>query len=294
VFLETDVGGGTTTDRAIHSTALEEHHLGPSPSRFRYHLVLGDGHRSHFSLALQVGATALALKGVFFRPDLILPLPGLTSPGRRTLWLQALKSFNRLAAPGNPPRAHPLALKIQRLYLDGARRYADAQPGLPGWVTWLLDTWEQTLARLAADDRDWLAARLDPWIKYELYSTWLKENGYSWHDLAHRPELLDELALLDQHYHEFTRDDSPFRVLEQAGLLAHRLAPTPAPGSEPEPFVPATATRAAARARFIRNHCDHPDLVMDWAEVFDQRTGRRRSLAEPFAADFGPWEPGTP
>ncbi len=66
--MQSAVGGGTTGSRAIHSTAREEHHMGPRPNSFRYHLLLADGHRSHFNLGpYSIGATALAIKAVLTR-----------------------------------------------------------------------------------------------------------------------------------------------------------------------------------------------------------------------------------
>lgn|GEM_PF-3615495 len=40
--------------------------MGPKPNCFRYHQILGDGHRNHFNLALQFWATALALKAAIY------------------------------------------------------------------------------------------------------------------------------------------------------------------------------------------------------------------------------------
>lgn len=291
LFLQADVGGETTRQRAIHSTARSEHHLGRHDRRYRYHLVLGDGHRSQFSLALQFGATALALKAIFFTPGLVERLPGMTGSPRRVFWLTALRQLQRLARPGKPPQVHPLAIRVQRLYLDGARRYAEAVRDLPDWVPRLLQDWETTLQALAQDDRPWLAARLDPWIKYELYTATLQAMGHTWQDLLHKPDLFLQLSLLDQDYHEFTNPASVFDRLEQSGALLHRVAAPLAPGGEQEPFVPETTTRARARARFLRTHAGQPGLVMNWAEVSRPRDKHRRKLEDPFGQEYGPWEP---
>jgi len=287
-FLQTDVGGGTTDRRAIFSTARQEHLLGPRPTGFRCHLILGDGHRSHFNLSLHYGATALVLAAVQHDPDGVRPLPRVAGADQRRFWLAAARQFNRLAGPREPLRVAPLALDVQRFYLDRACRFADVlRPH--AWAHRLLEDWELTLDRLAAGDDDWLATRLDAWIKHRLFGQWLREHGRGWQDLARLPHLFDGLMMLDQNYHEFANPVNVFDQVDRAGLLVHRVGPAVAPGSEAEPFTPETATRAGARARFLREHNGEPSLEMDWASVLDQRGNRRRWLADPFATEYGPW-----
>jgi hypothetical protein len=112
--------------------------------------------------------------------------------------------------------------------------------------------------------------------------------------LQGRRELFDELALLDQGYHDFCDPDSLFARLQRGGQLEHRVGPRIEPGSEPEPFVPETGTRARARARFIREHAPGNGLRMDWSCVQDVPGSRLRRLCDPLAADYGPWEPAAP
>jgi proteasome accessory factor A len=291
VFLQTDVGGGTTERRALFSTCRQEHLLGPQPSAFRCHLILGDGHRSHFNLALHLGATALVLAAMQQGPRSVHPLPRLAGADQRRFWLAAAHQFNHLARPGEPLRVAPLALDLQRFYLHRAQCFAEALPP-HSWAHRLLADWEQTLDRMAAGDDDWLAARLDAWIKHRLFSHWLREHGRSWHDLIRLPHLFNPLVLLDHSYHEFANPDNVFDQLDRAGLLAHRVGPAVAPGSEPEPFIPETATRARARARFLLAHDGDPHLEMSWASVFDRCSNRCRRLDDPFAADYEPWSAG--
>ncbi len=124
ICMELATGGGTTEMRAIHSTAREEHHMGARPKHFRYHQILGDGHRSHFNLALQFGATALAIKAILFDSKLRSELQRLRKEFGKS-WVATLQQLNVLAAPGQPLGIHPLVLTTQRLYLEAARRYAD-------------------------------------------------------------------------------------------------------------------------------------------------------------------------
>lgn len=288
VFLQTDVGGDTTQRRAVFSTARQEHLLGSRPTGFRCHLILGDGHRSHFNLALHHGATALVLTVLEHDPDSVRALPRIAGADQRRFWLTAAHHFNRLAEVGKPLRVDPLALEVQRFYLDRARRFAETLPA-HSWAHRLLADWEITLDKMAIGDDDWLASRLDAWIKHRLFGQWLKAHGRGWHDLLRLPHLFNGLVLLDQNYHEFANPDNVFDQADRAGLLVHHVGPEVEPGCEAEPFTPETTTRAQARARFLQGHNGDPYLEMDWASVLDRRGERRRWLADPFATDYGPW-----
>ena len=285
-------GGGTTEMRAIHSTAREEHHMGPSPDSYRYHLILGDGHRSHFNLAVQFGATALAIKAILFDSQLRREI-GVFRREFGDDWVGALQRLNVLAKPGEELRIDPLITKTQRLYLEGARRYAASLDDPPDWISRSLDDWEATLAAYQRLDRPWLSARLDTFAKYEFYSAVLSEAGCTWQNLPQRKSMFDELALLDHSYHEFCSQQSVFNRLEEAGVLHHRVCEPIAPGEEPDPHVPETTTRARARARFIRDNQNRDELVVDWSWIHDKRQNRRCHLYDPFASKMGPWERAT-
>jgi hypothetical protein len=287
--LTLDRGGGTTAERAIFSTARQEHLARGRPGIHRCHLILGDGHRSHWSLALQLGATALVLRAIEAEPDRVVPFARREGADQSDFWLAAIRSFNTLAMPGERPAVHPRVLEIQRFYLDLARRFVSRLSDPHPWTGRLLRDWAETLNRLEDGDEDWLAVRLDPWIKRRLFSAWLAQRGASWDQVPRRPDLLDGLALLDQDYHTFAGPLILFDRLEAAGLIEHRTVEAVAPGGEAEPFVPAVASRARARARFIRTHSGTAGLLMDWAAVFDLTSGRSRRLDDPFATEFGPW-----
>lgn len=290
ICMELATGGGTTEMRAIHSTARDEHHMGPNPNRFRYHLILGDGHRSHFNLALQFGATALAIKAILFDWKLRSDVKRLAKKFPAD-WVQSLRGFNLLAPAGQPLRVDPMVVQTQRIYLEGARRYAAALTSTPGWIPHILRDWERTLNAYACLDRRWLAAHLDAFAKYEFYSAVLNEGGNSWESLSNNKKLFCELALLDHSYHEFCNPNSVFNKLESAGLLRHRVGELVLPGEEDEPFVPETETRARPRARFIRENCKRKDLTIDWSWVHDLTGNRRRMMLDPFAESFTEWSP---
>lgn len=137
-------------------------------------------------------------------------------------------------------------------------------------------------------DRAWLAGRLDAFIKYELYSSFLAESGRSWEDLKGNNALFSELALLDHSYHEFTNPDSLFTRLEQADALCHRVPDRIVADSAP--YVPLTSTRARSRAQFITEHAGRGKYLMDWTSVTNVENGQYRFLHDPFAQEFGPWQ----
>jgi hypothetical protein len=288
ICMELHTGGSTTYSRAIHSTCRDEHHMGQAPTRFRYHLILGDGHRSQFNLALQFGATALALKAVFHDRALRQELAG--SPAFRSgNWVELLQRFNLLQQAGGELRIDPIVIETQQVYLNAATRYVESLEAVPSWAPETLRDWEATLRAWERLDRAWLAARLDTFAKYEFYASVLQEQGMRWSDLPGRAPLFAELALLDHSYHNFCDRQSVFSLLEQEGLLNHRVGPRIAPGEEVDPYVPESASRARARARFIREHSGDSRYLMDWSHVYDQVDHRVASLDHPFAQEFDDW-----
>lgn len=289
-FLRTDEGGLTVDLRALHSTCRQESLMGERRGAWRYHLILGDGLRSHFGLALTLGATLLTLRAI--EHDAGLPArveaAGYRVGSGRTAHLDALLRLNVLAPPGHGPRAHPLAIAVQRAYLEAGEAWAGAQRELPAWVPTLLADWRATLDALRAGDLGWLRARLDAFAKHALVEATLAQEGVSWARLARDLGGQARIALLAHDYHDLGRPDGLFRRLESAGLVAHRVAVHLEPGGEPEPFVPELGTRATARARRIRERAHDPGLVCDWASIEEPTLRRAASLADPFARELEP------
>jgi len=289
--MEAATGGGTTRQRAIHSTARDENHVGSLKGRYRYHQILGCGHRSHLNLALQFGATALALKAAIFDAQLPAELKRLgLLPVAESEWIQLLRRFNRLAAPGVPLAIDPLVVQTQRVYLESARRVISSLRDAPLWIPRLVRDWREMIDAMDRLDRTWLAARLDTFTKYELFTKVLRASGTNWETLPANNRLFYSLALLDQSYHEFCSPQSLFCRLEESGLLIHRVGDVTEPGTELESYVPETTTRAQARARFIRDHAYEMGLVMNWSCVHDVANERWRKLFDPFADSYGPWQ----
>jgi proteasome accessory factor A len=287
LFIRQAVGGSTTSYRALHSTARDEPHMSLDGKRFRYHHIAGDGLRSPFGVALRAGATALVVRAVTAHPKAV---PAILGGSSHDFWLRAAREYNLLAKPGQPPRVAPAAFKVQRTYWDLCRAYFERISRLPDWISRALDDWDAVLTAVERNDVSWLAARLDPWIKHTVFSSYLAVKGITWKELPHHIPVFNELALLNQHYHEFADPASPFAQLDHAGILWHRGVPESSPGPELEPYVPQTSTRARARARFIREHqSERTQFVMDWAAVYAPGSKKKRPLAEPFAQEYGPW-----
>ena len=284
--MELPTGGHTTGNRAIYSTCREEHHMGPDPSQRRLHLILGDGHRSQFNLALQLGATSLALKAIQSDPELEGQLQDVTLQRRGESWVGTLQRLNKLASPGQPPRVDPSVVEVQRIYLDAARRSVAAMSDPQDWMPRILEDWQSTLDAYERSDRPWLASRLDAFTKYEFYSHFLEDRGSSWAELVDDVEALSTLGLLDHDYHSISEPKSAFSDLEYRGLLSQRVGDPIEPGSEEEPYVPDVGTRARARARFIREHSNRSDLIMTWDRVFERSSQRVRTLFDPFAKAY--------
>ena len=151
---------------------------------------------------------------------------------------------------------------------------------LPPWAGEVMDLWAETIAAWEGDDRDWLAARFDPWIKHRLIADHPVREGRCWREIPGDPRLRACLALLDQGYHTFTGDPGLF----------------PPEGLHPFPRTPAdplAGSRAGVRAAFLRENGGTPGLVVDWKGVYDNRN-RWRSLADPFSTDFGSWRARPP
>jgi hypothetical protein len=203
-----------------------------------------------------------------------------------------LQKLNVLAPSGGKLAIHPLIVQTQRVYLDSAQRFVETLGSPQPWIRRMLQDWSDTISALERIDRTWLAARLDAFAKYELYSNVLLDARSSWKTLSGNRELLVRLALLDQSYHEFCNPRSVFRQLESSGAMSHRVDDCDKSGIEAESVIGKLATRARPRAAFIRDHQHDRSLIMDWSCVHDLPNRRWRDLMDPFAESYGPWQSG--
>ena len=143
---------GTTSARALYSTARQEHHVGSDRTRFRLHLIAGDSHPSPYNLALTTGATALALKAVQFDAGILRRVGRTHVRGARESWVGVLRRLNRLCGPDEAPRVDPAVIRVQRIYLEAAERWARSLDAPPSWIPWALGAWrgsEAICARLS-------------------------------------------------------------------------------------------------------------------------------------------------
>ena len=284
-FLTCDTGGGTTHSRALHSTCRDES-LMDHAAGFRYHGISADGHRSQVNLALQYGATLLAIKTAIFDADLPKELKRLDWLPHVRKWVDVSRHFNLLAKPGDAPRIDPRAIDVQRIYLDAARRFVAQSAESADWMPGILDIWQATLDAWQEHDIEWLAARFDTFTKFKIWDDVLHEMGKSWLALPNDDAALAKLALVGQNYHDFTDPENVFSQLDGMGLLEHRVGPTIPPGGEPEPFVPDVETRARARARLICQRANDPDLIVEWESAHDCKSNQQMWLGDPFAEAY--------
>jgi len=293
-FLQTLTTGNTTETRGLVSTARMEPHAAAGSGWYRLHLISGDGHVSHFNLALQFGATYLAAYAAIHDPELPGELERVAAPIGSIGWLELLDRINVLARPGEDPRVDPRALKVQRLYLEAARRTSARLPDRPAWADRVLEDWDSALGAMERGDRAWLASRLDAFAKYEILAGALRRGDRTFADLRGDRPAFARLALLEQRYHDFGGDRALVDRLERAGVLDHRVGPRIEPGGEREPFVPETGTRAEPRARFVREHGGSERYLVDWARVLDLERHRIARFEHPFVRELGKWSRAQP
>lgn len=290
-FVGAALGWSTTHERPIHMIGREEHHTRLGSGLYRYHVITGDAHRSHVNLALVLASTVLAYKAICHDRRLHERARRWLAPRTAWGWIRAMRALNVLSSRGRPPRVSPRAIAVQRVYLDGARRWADSLPEPPAWVPRALALWARTLDAFEGDDREWLDSRLDAFIHHRIASKFLEASGRRWEDVPGDRDLACRLVLLAHDLQRVASPEALFPRLEAAGLVDHRVEPRLEPGGEEVPFVPRTRTRAEARARFIRHHSPSRRYRVDWACVVDHVEERLRDLRDPFAGEFGEWRP---
>src|SRR5919199_2955030 len=153
-FFEVEVGLETTLKRPIINTRDEPH--ADADKYRRLHVIIGDANLAELSTYLKVGTTALVLAMIGARalpPDLALEEP-----------VEALQAVSH-----DPSLTHLLrlrngrqmtALDVQRVYLDAAGRFVDAQGDDDPQTQDVLQRWAGVLDDLAEDPMR-LADRLD-------------------------------------------------------------------------------------------------------------------------------------
>ncbi|QDT22487.1 proteasome accessory factor PafA2 family protein [Gimesia chilikensis] len=287
LFLESEQGGATTTGRALHSYARNEHLTrDPVANGYRYHTLWQDACRSHFSQLLQSGITALVLKAVIDNPDSIRLLPERSGDSKfHKFWLQAARTMNVLISDEDSLHVDPYVIELQRLYLQLIDQYIAKYPDSPEWTRQVAAIWETTLNKMEQGDVDWLSVRLDPWIKHKQYSEFLKMKGASWADVTSDQYLTCELTALNQSYHNVSSENSLFDYMEERERIKHRVTNLVAPGEEAESYVPKVHTRAQTRARLLKQFQESRGLSADWDQVQNPEHCELFLLSDPYAVD---------
>ena len=259
VFLDREVGGSTVSARALAGTSRDEP-LTPEPERFgyRFHAIHGDATVRPWSRTLAAGTLALALRAAAWNADLVRPLPRhCEAHGRRAFWMRVARLAQRLAGADAASAVDPIAIAVQRHYLQLVDRMLADWPDAPAWTGQVVVMWDAVLTACERNDPDWLAERLDPWAK---------RARLEWADGTSEPRRAEEIALACQEDHRLVSDGptvaAPFTIWEPDA-------------------VPATATRAVPRARAIREGRGRGWLA-DWHVVTDG-VGRGRRFDDPRA-----------
>jgi proteasome accessory factor A len=265
----------------------------------RQHLVCGDANRSHLSLFLRLGTTALVLALIDMDRagdlDVALadPMRALRTVARDTTLAERLdlRSGERATA-----------IEVQRHFLNLARRHRDT---LPDWTDTVCDAWRDTLDRLAAGPEE-VADRLDWAIKRTIFRDRAARRRSGWVTLDLRNAMGPRLATdrwrwrtmqceIDVRYGQI-HPPGLFDALDEAGVLGHRV-----PGVDDVAravSVPPADGRARVRGEVVARlsgqalPAHQPDggvslqsAVASWESIRDVDNGRLLDLSSPFASE---------
>ena len=160
------------------------------------------------------------------------------------------------------------AIDLQRRYLDAAKRHLlhkDEQTDM------VLREWESILNDLERDPLS-TSDRLDWSAKYMLYTSYMQENGASWHD--------DVMQSLDLEYHNVNPASGIFYGLEEAGAIRRLVTQEEV---QEAITTPPQNTRAFGRGQIVDQLLAKPGsrYVIDWDAVYIERN-RQLDLKNPF------------
>ncbi|WP_338011635.1 depupylase/deamidase Dop [Streptomonospora alba] len=256
-FFEVEVGLETTLKRPIINTR-DEPHADPDKYR-RLHVIIGDANMSEVSTYLKLGTTALVLSMIedgFLNVDLSLETPvadlrafshdpGLTHAAR-------LRDGRRMTA-----------VELQRQYLELARKYVQDRFGtdVDADTADILDRWESTLDRLAADPMQ-LSEELDWVAKLKLLESYRSRDDIDWGH--HR------LQLVDLQYSDVRSDKGLYNRLAARGRMQRLLSEDEVERAITEP---PEDTRAYFRGRCLAKYADSV-AAASWDSVIFDLPGR--------------------
>jgi proteasome accessory factor A len=235
-FFEVEVGLETTLKRPIINTRDEPH--ADADKYRRLHVIIGDANLAELSTYLKVGTTALVLAMIEAKAlpaDLALEEP-----------VEALQAVSH-----DPSLTHLLRLRdgrqmtaidVQRVYLDAAGRFVDAQGDADPQTRDVLARWAEVLDQLA-DDPLRLADRLDWPAKLRLLEGYRQRDGLGWGD--------SRLHLVDLQYSDVRPEKGLYHRLVSRGAMQRLLTDEEVARAM---VTPPTDTRAFFRGECLRRY----------------------------------------
>lgn len=213
-FMKEDVGGATTSSRAILNTKGEPH---AGNGYRRLHLILGDALMFEPAIFLQVGTTYIVLAMLI--KDYLRDFPFLLDrkdETKRNPLVEIFRVFNQddtLQAKGKFLSGEYSALEVQRYYYERACQFYTDEEEPTKDVRKILALWKTALDAAAGQDPHEHLSSLTDWAaKKVLLAGGLMRRGFDWHTnpatlLARagkekHPELFFVLKALELAFHE--------------------------------------------------------------------------------------------
>ena len=260
------VSSATTRSRPIINSRDEPH---ADAERYRrLHVIVGDSNMSEYATFLKVGATAILLRMLEDKSQILRDLT-LESPIRA---IREISQDPTLAATVRLSNGREIsALDIQTEYLERALRYRDAR-GLPPDEDRALDLWAHVMTNLATDpsvlwrECDWVA-------KLRLIEGYQARHGLGMGS--------PKVALVELMYHDIDRRRGLFYKLQAAGQVDR----TTSDAAIKEAMVsPPSTTRARLRGAFVKRAKEQRrDYTVDWVHLkLNDMAQRTILLKDPF------------
>ena len=262
------VSSATTRSRPIINTRDEPH---ADAERYRrLHVIVGDSNMSEYASYLKVGATAVLLRMLEDKGQILRDLT-LESPIRAIREISQDTSLTATVRLANGREIS--AYDIQSEYLDRALRYRETK-GFPPDEDLALDMWQHVMSHLrTAPDELW---RECDWVaKRKMIEAFADR-----HDLT----LADpKVALFDLAYHDIDRSRGLYYVAERAGSMRRT---TTDQAIEIATTEPPQTTRARLRGAFVaRATQQRRDFTVDWVHLkLNDQAQRTLLLKDPFNA----------
>ena len=260
------VSSATTRSRPIINSRDEPH---ADAERYRrLHVIVGDSNMSEYATFLKVGATAILLRMLEDKSQILRDLT-LESPIRA---IREISQDPTLAATVRLSNGREIsALDIQTEYLERALRYREAR-GLPPDEDRALDMWAHVMTNLATDpsvlwrECDWVA-------KLRLIEGYQARHGLGMGS--------PKVALVELMYHDIDRRRGLFYKLQAAGQVDR----TTTDAAIKEAMVsPPSTTRARLRGAVVKRAKEQRrDYTVDWVHLkLNDMAQRTILLKDPF------------